>query len=55
MATNRYKEKNMEIPIENNNTAAWANIERIETPSNVTIPSLLAVEEAKEFVEENEK
>ncbi|MFA5528745.1 MAG: DUF3787 domain-containing protein [Peptostreptococcales bacterium] len=49
------KEKKWPTSVENNYTAAWANVERIEKPSNVSIPSELAVIEAKEWVEENKK
>ena len=55
METNKYKEKNMATPIENNKTAAWANIEDLKEESNVSVPHLLDVEYAKEFVEMNEK
>ncbi|WP_425448088.1 CDIF630_02480 family spore surface protein [Dethiothermospora halolimnae] len=55
MAKNRYKQRKMEIPIENHKTAAWANIEKIKRVSRVPIPSLLEVENAKEYVEENQK
>lgn len=36
-------------------TAAWADVEKVEPHSRVTIPSKRAVEEAKEWVEETGK
>ena len=55
MAKNNLKEKNMSVPIENHETAAWANIERTKLESNVFLPSEFAVEDAKDYVEENQK
>jgi hypothetical protein len=55
MAENKFKEKNMAIPIENHNTAAWSNIEKTKPVSNVTIPSEVQVRNAKEYVDTNEK
>ena len=42
-------------PIEQHNTAAWANEHGLYPVSKVNIPSEMAVIEAKEFVEENQK
>lgn len=42
-------------PVENQNTAAWANIERVEGEGKVPIPSEFNTELAKQWVEENEK
>jgi hypothetical protein len=55
MAKNRYKEKSMETPIENHETAAWANIEKTKPVSNVAIPNEIQVRNAKEYVDTNEK
>ncbi|WP_110942912.1 CDIF630_02480 family spore surface protein [Inediibacterium massiliense] len=55
MAKNRYKEKNMARPIESHKTAAWANIEDLKPESLVPIPNKIEVENAKEWVEINEK
>lgn len=45
----------MGIPIEEHNTAAWANIEKMKPISNVTVPSETEVMNAKEYVDTNEK
>lgn len=42
-------------PTEQHTTAAWANIEKVKELSNVTIPSVLQVENAKEWVDSNQK
>ena len=55
MAQNRYKEKHMAMPIENHDTAAWANIEQTKPFSKVTIPSEIQIRNAKEYVDTNEK
>jgi len=55
MAKNRYKEHHMGIPIEQHDTAAWANIESTKPASNVTIPSEIQVRNAKEYVDTNQK
>ncbi|HOM03123.1 MAG TPA: DUF3787 domain-containing protein [Acetivibrio sp.] len=55
MAEKNYKQKNMAVPIEKHNTAAWANIEKKKPESGVTIPSELQVENAKEYVDSNQK
>lgn len=55
MAENRYKEKNMKMPIENHDTAAWANINKMKPVSNVTIPHEVQVRNAKEYVDSNQK
>lgn len=36
-------------------TEAWADIDHSEKETKITIPSEMAVEDAKEWVEENEK
>lgn len=55
MAKNKYKDKNMGRPIENHETAAWANISQLKEVSQVTIPDLEQVENAKDYVDENQK
>lgn len=55
MAKNKFKEKNMAMPIENHETAAWANITDTKSLSNVTIPDEYNVKSAKEWVDNNEK
>ncbi|NLP29685.1 MAG: DUF3787 domain-containing protein [Clostridiales bacterium] len=47
------KEKNR--PIENHKTAAWAEIDKTKPISNVTIPSIDQVMDAKEHADNNEK
>lgn len=42
-------------PVERQNTAPWAHIERTKDISNVAIPDDFMVMEAKEYVDENEK
>lgn len=53
--SNKSKEKHIRAPIENHRTAAWANINETKEVSNVPIPSLHGVENAKEYVDANEK
>lgn len=55
MAKNRYKEKNMAVPIEKHDTAAWANIEKTLPVSGVAEPSDLQVRNAKDYVDANQK
>lgn len=55
MAENKTKESCMAKPIENHESAAWANIEEQKPVSNVTIPSELEVRNAKEYVDTNQK
>ncbi|MFW6264991.1 MAG: CDIF630_02480 family spore surface protein [Bacillota bacterium] len=52
---NKYKEKKMETPIENHQTAAWANIQNLEGQARVFDPADQGVEDAKEYVDDNEK
>ena len=42
-------------PIEKHTTAAWANKEKLKEVSNVTIPNENEVENAKEWVDTNQK
>ncbi|WP_084284611.1 CDIF630_02480 family spore surface protein [Clostridium lundense] len=43
------------IPIEQHNTAAWANIESTKPQSQVTVPSETETFNAKEWVDSNQK
>ncbi|HHU92443.1 MAG TPA: DUF3787 domain-containing protein [Halanaerobiaceae bacterium] len=45
----------MEMPVENHQTAAWINIEKLEGEERIYKPTYLGVEEAKEYVDENRK
>ena len=49
------KERLKARPIEKHTTAAWANIEKTKEISNVAIPSESEVENAKEWVDRNQK
>ncbi len=55
MAKNKSKEKKVSTPIENHKTASWANIEKLKNTSRVPIPSKFEVENAKGWVDENQK
>jgi len=55
MAKNKTKEFSMGILIEENDTAAWANIKETKPVSRVTIPSEIDVRNAKEWVDTNQK
>ncbi|SHI69144.1 CDIF630_02480 family spore surface protein [Lutispora thermophila] len=56
MSENKRKEKQMGLPIEEQNTAAWANIDRFQSPeSRVPIPNYEQVKNAKEWVDSNQK
>ncbi len=52
---NKYKQKKMSIPIEENRYAAYYDIEKLQPESRVPIPTLEGVIRAKEWVEENQK
>jgi len=49
------KDRNLGVPVEKHDTAAWANIENKKSHSQVTVPSEFQVINAKEYVDENEK
>lgn len=51
----KMKVKNNKIPIANNQTAAWADIEETDPISRVPRPSLESVIKAKEWVDEVQK
>ncbi len=55
MAQNRYKEVHMAMPVENNDTAAWANVTESKPVSKVSIPDEVQVRNAKEYVDTNQK
>ncbi|WP_129598037.1 CDIF630_02480 family spore surface protein [Anaerophilus nitritogenes] len=55
MSQNKYKEKNLSKPIENHKTAPLANIEDLKPESLVPIPNKIEVENAKDWVDINEK
>ncbi|HHZ02675.1 MAG TPA: DUF3787 domain-containing protein [Tissierellia bacterium] len=55
MAKNKYKEKHMAKPIENHDTAAWANQGRLKAVSKVNLPTEEQVRNAKEHVDANQK
>lgn len=42
-------------PIEKHSTAAWANVARKKPVSKVTVPNVLDVELAREWVNQNQK
>lgn len=52
---NKAKGQSMGTPIENHRTASWANINETKPISNVPIPSISEVENAKDYVDDNEK
>lgn len=52
---NKFKEKKISIPIENQHTAAYYNIKGLTPIAKVPIPTLTGVKNAKEWVEENKK
>lgn len=49
------KERFMAEPIEQHETAAWANIESVKEISNVAIPNVTEVINAKDWVDSNQK
>ncbi|RKD22151.1 protein of unknown function [Caminicella sporogenes DSM 14501] len=55
MNKNTSKKNSSNTTIKSNETAAWANIEKLENISNVPIPSEFQVENAKKWVDENQK
>jgi len=48
-------EKFTKKPIENHDTAAWANIEDTKPMSNVSLPNEVELRNAKEWVDTNQK
>lgn len=55
MQKNKTKQKNRTKPIESHETAAWANIEELKAESRVPIPNDVEVENAKKWVDKNQK
>lgn len=55
MAKNKDRDGFAKPPIERHGTAAWANIQEAKPVSGVTVPSDYQVENAKEYVDSNEK
>lgn len=55
MKKNNIKNKGTATTIGSNKTAALANIMELQPGSNVSIPSIEDVEEAKDWVDSNEK
>lgn len=51
----KFRRQFNKIPIEKHETAAWANISKTKPVSKITIPEDFHVENAKEYVEENQK
>lgn len=50
-----YKQRNMKVPVEKHDTAAWVNIEDSKFQSEVTMPDEIQIRNAKEYVDTNEK
>ncbi len=55
MTKKSLNENVLNMVIENHKTASWANIETMKQQSNVPIPSVDEVLNAKEYVEVNQK
>lgn len=55
MSDIRSNEKFESKPVEQHQTAAWANIENTKSVTNVSIPNELEVDNAKEWVDSNQK
>jgi hypothetical protein len=55
MAKNKFKQHFMAMPIENHETAAWANMEHLKRGSRVPQPAEVEVKNAKEWVDTNQK
>ena len=53
--TNKIKKKFATKPIEKHESAAWANIESQKPVSKVAIPSEIEVDNAKDYVDTNQK
>jgi hypothetical protein len=45
----------MAKPVEQHDTAAWANVSEVKPESKVNIPDEVQVRNAKEYVDSNEK
>lgn len=55
MPKNKSKEYKASQPIENHETAAWANIDQLKAESRVPIPNETEVINAKKWVDANRK
>lgn len=55
MSSKKNKRRFSGVPIENHITAAWANISETKPVSQVTIPDDFHVDNAKEYVDSNQK
>lgn len=55
MPKNKPKAYQMSKPIENHETAAWANIDQLKEESRVPIPNEAEVINAKKWVDTNRK
>ena len=55
MSRNNYKDSHVNTPIEQHDTAAWANINKQKAVSKVLIPSDAQVANSKEHVDTNQK
>mgnify|MGYP006278953327 CR=1 FL=1 len=52
---NYFKQLNNEIPVENHETAAWTNGGNVLGEGRVINPDFIGVEQAKEYVDQNQK
>lgn len=55
MGTIKIKAENKKTPIEQHDTAAWANTEYLKPVSQVSVPSEIETFNAKEWVDSNQK
>ncbi len=55
MPYNKKKDYNQGVPVEKHDTAAWANIERKKSRSQVAMPSDEQIINAKDYVDTNQK
>jgi hypothetical protein len=55
MEKGNYKERHMAVPIEKHDTAAWADIRGTRRISRVMKPDDMQVENARDYVNENQK
>ncbi|AVP53617.1 hypothetical protein K144313037_09340 [Clostridium tetani] len=55
MRTIKTKAESKKTPIEQHDTAAWANIEYLKPVSQVSVPSETEAFNAKEWVDSNQK
>lgn len=55
MKVNKTYSIDNKVPVENHQTAAWADIKTVQPESGVPIPSEEAVDQAKDWVEHNKK